>query len=161
MHLSEDDIVVDSDNEHQPEVRTDSLSDTTTSTASNTISPAARKSLRNSSPKPPANGLADSLNAQPRTQTKSPTPHTLDASRVFSHISSKATNEYAAALTAWQNAGARHLRSLPPAIAADLRAITTRSAARVIAGLPVFDHPPQQDPVIKCSQLSAPRPTSA
>ncbi|VDB90890.1 Bgt-20231, partial [Blumeria graminis f. sp. tritici] len=49
------------------------------------------------------------------------------------------TNDIAASLLAWQNAGAQYLRGLPPTVAAGLKAIVTRSAARVIAGLPVFE----------------------
>ncbi|VDB96364.1 Bgt-20231-4, partial [Blumeria graminis f. sp. tritici] len=49
------------------------------------------------------------------------------------------TNNIAASLLAWQNARAQHLSSLPPTIVANLKAIVTRSAARVIAGLHVFE----------------------
>ncbi|VCU40055.1 Bgt-20231-5, partial [Blumeria graminis f. sp. tritici] len=49
------------------------------------------------------------------------------------------TNNIVASLLAWQNAGTQHLRGLPPTIAADLKAIVTRSTARVIAGLSVFE----------------------
>ncbi|POS82679.1 hypothetical protein EPUL_005418 [Erysiphe pulchra] len=55
------------------------------------------------------------------------------------HLSTYDTNEYAAALLVWQNAGAQHLRHLPANIAADLKAVMTRCAARVIAGFPVLD----------------------
>ncbi|KAI0993151.1 hypothetical protein K3495_g15033 [Podosphaera aphanis] len=91
--------------------------------------------------------LASSIHAGPvirgptsnaRTSKSQPA---VNKRRVTSQLPSTTNNEFAAALTAWQNAGASHLKNLPPAIAADLRAITTRSAARVIAGLPVFDEP--------------------
>ncbi|VCU40552.1 Bgt-20231-3, partial [Blumeria graminis f. sp. tritici] len=49
------------------------------------------------------------------------------------------TNNIAASLLAWHDAGAQHLNGLPPIVAADLKAIVTRSAVRVIAGLPVFE----------------------
>ena len=60
------------------------------------------------------------------------------------------TNDIAALLLAWQNAGAQHLRALLPTIAAGLRAIVTRSAARVIADLPIFE-PPQTAHNLKVS----------
>ncbi|VDB90748.1 Bgt-20217 [Blumeria graminis f. sp. tritici] len=59
--------------------------------------------------------------------------------RIIEHPSVAMTNNIAASLLAWQNAGAQHLCGLPPTIAADFKAIVTRSAARVIAGLPVFE----------------------
>ncbi|KAI1001689.1 hypothetical protein K3495_g6514 [Podosphaera aphanis] len=61
MHLSEDDIVVDSDSENQPEVHRGPVPHLTTSTASVTITLAPRQSLNSttSSPKPPANGLVE------------------------------------------------------------------------------------------------------
>ena len=71
-------------------------------------------------------------------------------SRIIEHPTAAMTNDIAASLLAWQNAGAQHLRALPPTIAADLKAIVTRSAARVIAGLPVFEQS-QAAPNIKVS----------
>lgn len=49
------------------------------------------------------------------------------------------TNNIATSLFTWESAGAQHLRALPVDIVADLNAIVIRSAARVIAGRPVFE----------------------
>ncbi|KAI0994855.1 hypothetical protein K3495_g13327, partial [Podosphaera aphanis] len=96
--------------------------------------------------------LAGSNHAGPSLQTKASIPsispkrtiphHNSSSRRVVSHLRPNAINELAATLNAWQNAGARYLQSLPPAIAADLQAITIQSAARVLSGLPVFDDAP-------------------
>ena len=51
-------------------------------------------------------------------------------------------NEFATALIASQNDGSEHLRCLPPTVAADFKAIVVRSAARAIAGLPIFENGP-------------------
>ncbi|CAD6499582.1 BgTH12-03693 [Blumeria graminis f. sp. triticale] len=71
-------------------------------------------------------------------------------------------NNIAASLLAWKNAGSQHLRTHPPAIAADLKAIVTRTAARVIAGLLVFKQSyttPQTDAIAKTGSLPAPATT--
>ncbi|POS82012.1 hypothetical protein EPUL_006154 [Erysiphe pulchra] len=105
-------------------------------------------------------GLNQSIHARPTKNSipsnghkKSPrNTNTLQTDR----LSTTETNEYAAALLAWQNAGAPHLRRLPPGIAADLKAVMTRCAARVIAGFPGLDELPMKlqnnFPVQKSSQ---------
>ncbi|KAI0994974.1 hypothetical protein K3495_g13207 [Podosphaera aphanis] len=144
--------------------------ETSVSVATITPTPTASKS-----PVPPLTraatserGLAGSNHAGPSLQTKASIPsispkrtiphHNSSSRRVVSHLSPNAINELAATLNAWQNAGARYLQSLPPAIAADLQAITIQSAARVLSGLPVFhDAPncknsPTQNTAVKFTQ---------
>ena len=90
-------------------------------------------------------GLAHSMHASSSHEYRTPTHNRENVSsyvRAVPSPSAAVTNEFATALLAWQNAGSEYLRSLPPTIAADLRAIVTRSAARVIAGLPVFENGP-------------------
>ncbi|KAI0996574.1 hypothetical protein K3495_g11608 [Podosphaera aphanis] len=75
-------------------------------------------------------GLAGSNHAGPSLQTKasihSISPkrtiphHNSSSRRVVSHPRPNAINKLAATLNAWENAGARFLQSLPPAIVADL-----------------------------------------
>ncbi|CAD6505886.1 BgTH12-06818 [Blumeria graminis f. sp. triticale] len=92
-------------------------------------------------------GLSSSIHASsksqpiqtPKVDTKSTPSPTRESAPVIHQPSAATTNDIATSSLAWQNAGAQHLRALPPAIAADLKAIVKRSAARVIAGLPVFE----------------------
>ncbi|VDB84459.1 Bgt-20280, partial [Blumeria graminis f. sp. tritici] len=122
--------------------------DDTSSYPSSDPTPNVQESQTNpvSTPRKALQGLEHSTHAAPTSEAlplndDAVSPPATSNRRVTSHLSSKSINEYAASLTDWQNAGAKYLKNLPPSIAADLLAITTRSAARVIAGLPVFDEP--------------------
>ena len=77
-------------------------------------------------------------------------------SRIIEHPSASMKNGIAASLLAWQNARAQHLRALPPTIIADLKIIVTRSATRVIAGLPIIE-PPQTAHNLKVSAQPYPK----
>ncbi|CCU74397.1 putative effector protein [Blumeria hordei DH14] len=125
------------------------------------LSHSQKKPLRRDS----TQGLSSSIHAstEDNVATEKQPSSTLPRSsarttaRTIEHPSAAMTNNIAASLLAWQSAGAQHLRGLPPTIAADLKAIVTRSAARVIAGLPVFEQS-QTAPNIKVGAQPAPQP---
>jgi flagellar hook-length control protein FliK len=74
-----------------------------------------------------------------KLDTLSIRPHPRTTARLIRHPSTAMTNDIAASLLAWQNAGAQQFRTHPLVITADLEAIMNRSAALVIAGLLVFE----------------------
>ncbi|RKF82959.1 hypothetical protein GcM3_018043, partial [Golovinomyces cichoracearum] len=97
-----------------------------------TVEPGLNQSIYANSPEDPLTSKVLQKSTHSAGSPKSQYPSTYD------------TNEYAAALLAWQNAGAQHLRRLPASIAADFKIVMTRCAARVIAGFPVVDELPSK-----------------